>query len=105
MSEKFGYGLPTGSGMTSESESERNASISHSLSLIDKANAVALENRRKEVIFSQLVKDGVVGLPTHTHFMGGAAWIYDGDIYWLDEDGINCASAEYDYTLIEGYSE
>lgn len=101
MSDNFGYGLLAGSGMTASTASERDAEISASMALIKKADLVAQENRTKESVFSKLLEEGKMGPATHTHLDGGDAWIYEGSIYWIDADGINAASAEFDYYLIE----
>lgn len=104
MSNNFGYGLLAGSGMASESAGERNASVAHSLDLIKSRDAISATNAEKAAIFQEMVSGGKVGAPTHTFFSGGAAWIFDGSIYWLDADGMNCLDESYDYNLIEGYT-
>lgn len=101
MSDNFGYGLLAGSGVTTSTASERDAVVAASMALIKKAELVAQENRTKESIFSGLLGEGKIGAATHTHFEGGDAWIYEGSIYWIDADGINAASADFDYYLTE----
>lgn len=90
--------------MTSESAGERDASVAHSLALIKSRDSISATNEEKAAIFQELVNCGKVGVPTHTFFSGGAAWIHGDSIYWLDADGMNCLDSSYDYNLIEGYT-